>query len=323
MKAETAKKLLITISIPVWNEEGNIVKLSEALNALARRQPEYSFEFLFTDNNSEDKTFEKLKQIAEKDPRYRVIRFSRNFGFQKSILANYLEAKGDAIVQLDADLQDPTEIIDEFINYWRQGFKVIYGIRKKRQEGFLITLMRKLYYRLVSSLSEVKLPLDAGDFRLIDRVIIDELRYYKDQQPYLRGMIANLGYPQVGIPYERRSREVGESKFKFGHLIRLGIDGICSQSTRPLRVITYFGFLTSFVSIFAAFIYFIFYLVTDIPAEARGFTTLVIILLVQTGLTAAFLGIIGEYVGRVFANVRGGALVVVEKRLGDPKNVNE
>lgn len=305
---------LITISVPVLNEEENIGRLLERLRALAEKESKYRFEFLFTDNASADRTFEILAEHARQDARIRVLRFSRNFGFQRSILVNYLNAHGVAAVQIDADLQDPPELVSDFLRAWESGYKVVYGIRKRRPENFIKHGLRKGYYRLVTFLSETELPVDAGDFRLIDRIIIDELRKLSEQTPYLRGFIAAMGYPQTGIPYDRAARTSGLSKFKFLQLVELGLDGITSQSTRPLRLITLFGVLTSIFA-FLLSMYYLYYFVTAPESLPAGFTTLIIVALSSLGLNAFFVGLIGEYVGRVFNNTRGLPLAVIEHRV--------
>jgi polyisoprenyl-phosphate glycosyltransferase len=315
--SKPAASKLITISIPVLNEEGNIGPLLARLKAMAASEPGYDFEFLFTDNASTDRTFEVLAEHAAVDPRIRVLRFSRNFGFQRSILVNYLNARGAAAIQIDADLQDPPELLPSFIRAWENGYKVVYGIRKRRPENFIKHGLRKAYYRLVSWLSEVEVPKDAGDFRLIDRILIEELRKLTEQSLYLRGYIASAGYPQTGIPYDRTARTSGASKFKFFQLVELGIDGITSQSTRPLRLITLFGVTISAVSFSFALYYLIYFIVAQ-PELPAGFTTLVILSLVSLGLMSFFIGIIGEYVGRVFNNTRGLPLAVVEHKIEAP-----
>lgn len=305
---------LITISVPVLNEAANIERLLARLDALTMAESSYRFEFLFTDNASTDATFELLADAAQKDPRVRVLRFSRNFGFQRSILTNYLEARGVAAVQIDADLQDPPELISEFLRAWEGGYKVVYGVRKRRQEHAIMNATRKLYYRMIAWLSEVEVPVDAGDFRLIDRVIIQELGKLSEQTPYLRGSIAAMGYPQLGIPYDRSARTGGKSKFGLLHLIELGIDGVTSQSTRPLRLITMFGTVTSLLTFCLAgyYLYCFFARPELLPA---GFTTLILVALFSLGFNAFFVGLLGEYVGRIFNNTRGLPMAVIEHRL--------
>lgn len=312
--SNSADPILVTISVPVLNEADNLEALLERLSAFAAGEPKYRFEFLFTDNASTDRTFEILSEKAVTDPRIRVLKFSRNFGFQISILMNYLNAKGAAAVQIDADLQDPPELISDFLRAWEEGYKVVYGVRKRRPEFFLTHWARKIYYRLVTWLSETDLPVDAGDFRLIDRRIIEELRAIKDQTPYLRGVIANMGYAQRGIPYDRTRRTAGRSKFQFGGLLSLAVDGITSQSTKPLRLLTLFGFFVCLLSILGV-LYYLGNFVFSPDATPNGFTTLTLIGLVSVGINSLFVGIVGEYVGRIFNNTRGLPLALIDKRI--------
>lgn len=312
--SKASSRKLISICIPVFNEDENVDPLVERLASMAQTEAEYDFEFLFTDNASTDATFERLCELSSNDKRIRVLRFSRNFGFQKSILTNYLNCNGDAAVQIDADLQDPPELISEFLRAWESGYKVVYGVRRRLPEFFLKRWGRRLYYRLVTLLSETDLPKDAGDFRLIDRAIIEELRLMQEQSPYLRGAIAAMGHAQTGVVYDRDKRTAGKSKFGFAKLVEFGIDGITSQSTRPLRFVTLFGFLVSFASIVAAFAYlanFIF----SAERTPDGFTTLILIGLASLGLNSLFIGLLGEYVGRIFNNTRGLPMAVISDRV--------
>ena len=308
-----SRRPLVTISIPVLNEEGNVDRLIERLQAVSAKNPDYDFEFLVTDNASSDNTFAKLAEKAAIEPRLRVLRFSRNFGFQRSILVNLLNARGEAAIQIDADLQDPPEMITNFLAKWREGYKVVYGIRRRRQENPLLNFARKLHYRLVNHLSDIDIPLDAGDFRLVDRAVIEQLRTYEDRTPYLRGIIASIGFAQIGIPYDRSERTAGRSKFNFFSLISLSIDGICSQSTKPLQYITWFGFAVSALTALLVVFYLVFYLISD-TEQARGFTTLVLLVLVSICLNAAFVGLLGEYIGRIFMTVRRGPTAVIAER---------
>ncbi len=170
------ERKLISIIVPVLNEDQNIARLYKTVNdTLAPLAPRYDVEFVFTDNHSTDNSYQMLKALGDSDPRVRVIRFSRNFGYQASIMTGYLNARGDAVIQLDCDLQDPPSMIVDFIHHWESGYRVVYGVRKQRKEGWLVTSLRKVFYRLINALSEHPLPVDAGDFRLVDRRIVDEL----------------------------------------------------------------------------------------------------------------------------------------------------
>jgi len=215
-------EMLISIVTPVCNEEENVEDLYNAVKkTMEPLSDRYTFELIYTDNHSSDRTFEKLADIAEHDKRVRVMRFSRNFGYQRSIATGYAAARGACAVQLDGDLQDPPSLIPSFIEHWEKGAKVVYGIRKSRQEGRLVTFFRRLFYRLINLLSEEQQPIDSGDFRLIDQQIIKELGKLSDSDPYLRGQIAAMGFKQLGIPYERAKREHGISKYPFKKMISL------------------------------------------------------------------------------------------------------
>ena len=317
----TVLKRLVTISVPVLNEADNIEPLMKRLRAVAEIHHRYDFEFLFTDNASSDATFERLAIEARRDNRVRVIRFTRNFGFQISILTNYLNAGGDAAIQIDADLQDPPELFGEFLAAWEQGYKVVYGIRRSRLENPILSGTRKLFYRGLAKLSTIDLPVDAGDFRLIDRAVIEDLRKVEDEAPYIRGAIALLGYRQIGIPYDRIERKRGRSKFRLLSLIRLAVDGVCSQSTKPLELITLLGTALSVLSFFGALFYFTWFLLV-IRKPPQGFTTLVILVLLSTSIQTAFIGLLGEYIGRIFKNTRHIPAPIIDQRI-EPIRVPE
>ncbi len=306
---------LVSIVIPVYNEQSNIEPIYAAVReALAELGREIDYEFVFTDNHSEDATFAVLSTLAARDPKVRVFRFSRNFGFQRSIYTGYMAARGDVAVQIDCDGQDPPALILEFLRAWREGYAVVYGVRTRRKEGFFITLARKLFYRVIDFLSEDRLPLDAGDFRLVDRRVLDVLRRIQDQRPYLRGTLATLGFPQKGISYERLARTRGESKFSLRELFALAFDGIMSQSTGPLRVATYTGLTVSLVTFLAVVYYSIARFVFG-QSWPPGFATTTVLLLSSLSLNAMFLGIIGEYVGRIFRQVRSAPITVIEQSI--------
>ena len=309
-------KPLISLVVPVYNEELNIRPFHEAvLEAVAPLDQEFAFEFVFTDNHSEDGTFAELSALAQRDTRVRVFRFSRNFGYQRSILTGYTRARGDAAIQLDVDLQDPPSLIERFLREWQAGADVVYGVRTMRQEGFIVTLQRRAFYRLIDLLSEHPLPRDAGDFRLVSRRVIDLLISFEDSQPYLRGTIATLGFKQVGIPYERAARVRGTSKFPFARLLSLAIDGILNHSTLPLRAATFVGLGMALAAFLLAFGYAAAKLVfhTDWPA---GFTTLVALILLGAGLNAMLLGVVGEYLARIYRQMRKEPLTIVERTAG-------
>jgi len=303
---------LISIVLPAYNEELNIRPLFERLHPiLAQLSDRFRFEFVITDNHSTDRTFAVLQEVAAGDPRVRVFRFSRNFGFQRSILTGYMQCRGDAAIQLDVDLQDPPELIPVFLDKWQAGAGVVYGVRIERSEGRVITFARSLFYRLIDLLSEDKLPVDAGDFRLISRRVIDIVCAYRDANPYLRGTIATLGFEQVGVSYARSARKFGESKFPFSKLLSLALDGILNHSTVPLRFATYFGLVTSVLTVVLMLFYAFGRLILGAQWPA-GFTTLAALILLSISINAMLLGIIGEYLGRMYRQVRETPVTIIE-----------
>jgi dolichol-phosphate mannosyltransferase len=305
------KKKLISVVIPVFNEEENIVHCYNSLCKIINEIPQYDFEFIFTDNHSTDRSFNLLLELASKDPRIRAFRFSRNFGYQRSIYTGYMKVQGDAAIAFDCDLQDPPELLPQFIAAWEQGNKVVYGIRRTRREGKIINITRKIFYRVINSLSEDYLPSDAGDFRLLDRCVLEQLRKIDDYQPYLRGIIASIGFQQLGISYDRQERKYGKSKFPLRAMFSLAIDGIISQSVFPLRIATYIGLS---VSLFT-FIGIVAYLIAHFFQNAvwpAGFTTVTVLILFSLSLNALFLGIIGEYIGRIYHQVKKRPFIIIE-----------
>ena len=314
---------LISIVIPVFNEEENIIPAYDALTSIMDKcVGRYDFELVFTDNHSVDKTFDKLQQLRAKDKRVRVFRFSRNFGYQKSILTGYLKTRGAAVIQFDCDLQDPPEMIPEFLKHWEEGCAVVYGIRQSRRESTLMNQTRKVFYRLANYLSEDDLPVDVGDFRLIDRKVVEVLRQVDDAQPYLRGMIAAMGFRQHGIHYHRKERVRGSTNFRLKDLVGLAMDGILNHSTVPLRLATFFGLAVSALTVIAIFIYGFGKVMFGFNWPA-GFTTLTVLGLAGISVNALFLGIIGEYLGRIYQQVKKRPLVIVEAELDNMPARNE
>jgi len=303
---------LLSIIVPVHDEEANVEPLYEMLaQVLNRIADRYRWELLFTDNCSGDRTFERLERLAAHDPRIRIYRFTRNFGFQRSILTGYRLARGDAAVQIDCDLQDPPELIIEFVRLWESGFKVIYGVRRSRPDPILLHAARRIFYRLIAWLSKDDLPVDAGDFRLVDRCVLDLLHLYRDENPYLRGYIASLGYRQVGVPYDRSERKRGKSSFRLGTLVNLAVDGIVSHSTLPLRLASMLGLALSALATLAIAVYFVLWLAYERSWPA-GFATLAFLILLSLAINSIFLGIIGEYLARIYTQLKPRPVTIVE-----------
>jgi glycosyltransferase involved in cell wall biosynthesis len=303
---------LLSIIVPVHNEEPNVEPLYHVIvRTLERVADRYQWELLFTDNCSSDDTFERLEHLAANDSRIRIYRFTRNFGFQRSILTGYRLARGDAAIQIDCDLQDPPELVIDFVRLWEQGFKVVYGVRRSRPEPLPLHLARRSFYRLIAWLSNDDLPVDAGDFRLVDRCVLDLLHLYRDENPYLRGYIASLGYQQVGVPYDRSERKRGKSSFRLGSLVNLAIDGIVSHSTFPLRLASMVGLALSALAALAIAVYFVLWLAYD-KSWPAGFATIAFLILLSLAVNAIFFGIIGEYLARIYTQLKPRPLTIVE-----------
>lgn len=310
------EKRLISIITPVYNEECSLDayydRLSKSINKLSSR---YDFEIIFTDNCSTDNTFEKLKELTQKDSRIRVFRFSKNFGFQKSIWFGYYKSKGDAAIEIDVDLQDPPEMLEEMLGYWERGYKIVYGIRRDRQEGFIINSLRKIFYRLVRKISDYDIPNDAGDFMLIDKDIIKHLRKIKLSDPYIRGTIFGFGYSKFGIEYKRDARHVGVSKFPSLKLIQFAATAFVNTSIFPLRMATFAGLFAAFLSILLG-VYFVIdklFLEDDLP---RGITAILVLVLASIAINSILIGILGEYCGKIYRQFSASDIIpIVENEI--------
>jgi dolichol-phosphate mannosyltransferase len=304
----------VSVLVPAFNEEANVERTYETIVDVFNGLPDYDYEIIFTDNHSTDRTFELLQAIAAKDPNVRVIRFARNYGYQRSLLVAYQSATGDCSVQIDCDLQDPPALIPKMLEMWREGHQVVYGVRRSLKEGRFVSSLRRLFYFVINMLSEDELPLNAGEFRLVDKRILAELRKVEDTSPYLRGLISSMGFSQVGFLYDREARIAGDSKFRFRAMLALAVDGILNHSLVPLRFASLVSLVVGAVTFLGLLVYLLGKLVfgQDWPA---GFATTTMLLLMSIMLNAMFLGIIGEYLGRVFMQSKRHAIPIVEASL--------
>lgn len=301
---------LITIIVPALNEELNIARLERELLAVTDTMP-YRFEFLVIDNDSTDRTGELVKAICHRDPRWRYLRFSRNFTVEMSITAGYHYASGNAMIVLYSDLQDPPDVIPRMVEKWREGFDVVYGVRTIRtgDPGWR-NLSVKIAYRVIAWFSDVHIPTDTGDFRLITRQVRDALEGCGEYNRYMRGLIAWLGFRQTGISYERRPREAGASKGPLIYTILFAINAITSFSLKPLRLFSLFGCVMIMLSILAAMVYSILFLVGSPPP---GITTLIVLSFLGIGFNSLGIGVLGEYLGRTYTEVKQRPLYIVQE----------
>lgn len=308
-------KMLVSVIVPCYNEEQVIVETNHALVTTLAAIAGTDFEIIYVDDGSRDATGEMLHAIQAADSRVRVVRFSRNFGHQLAVSAGLEHAAGDAAVIIDADLQDPPDVIPEMIARWRDGYHVVYGMRTDRHGETAFKLWTaKLFYRFINRLSKVKLPLDVGDFRLIDRRVIDVLLSMPERDRFLRGMVSWIGFRQVAVMYSRAERRAGESKYPLLKMLQFAADGVISFSLTPLRLALWVGFF----SIGLAFAGILYALIIRLYTNdwVRGWTSIFTAVLFIGGAQLVTLGIIGEYIGRIYAEVKRRPLYVVEERLG-------
>lgn len=307
----TAKTRLVSILVPCFNEEAMVERAHAEIKRTFDALPDYQYELIFTDNHSTDRTFELLTSIAFKDAHVRVIRFARNEGYQRSVLAAYQAARGDCAIQVDCDLQDPPELIPEMLKLWDQGHEVVYGVRRSLADGPVITAIRRGFYRLINALSEDDLPVNAGEFRLVDARLLAELHKVEDATPYVRGLVSGMGFSQIGFSYDRQARTAGTSKFPMSKMIALAMDGIFNHSLVPLRIASAVGMVVglSTIALIIAYLAGRILFGQDWPA---GFATTTILLLLGITLNGLFLGVIGEYLGRIFLQLKARTRPIVQ-----------
>jgi glycosyltransferase involved in cell wall biosynthesis len=311
-----AGRKLISVVTPCYNEFHTVRDcFTTVRDIFTQHLPRYDYEHIFCDNGSTDGTDGVLREMATGDARVKVILNARNFGPARSTFNGILHTRGDAVfVFLPADLQDPPELIPEFVRKWEEGFKVVYGIRRTRQENVVLRWVRKLYYRAASRLAEVNLLPDVGDFQFVDRAVVEALRQFDDSNPYIRGMIVECGYPSTGIAYTWRSRKKGFSKSNLAHLVDTALNGLLSFSKVPMRVCLFSGVTVATLSFLYAFLGLVMGLIATPREVPQGITTLIVALFFFSGFQLLFLGILGEYISAIFNQVRKRPLVV-EKEL--------
>lgn len=311
----------ISIIIPAYNEEESLPFLYERLEKLMSTINNYEFEVLFVNDGSKDKTIKIIKELREKDKRICYVDFSRNFGKETAMIAGLDYATGDCVIFMDADLQDPPELIPELIKYWEEGYDDVYARRSSRKgETWLKKFTSKMYYRVLQSLTRVPIQKDTGDFRLLDKRCVNALKKLRESQRCSKSMFSWIGYNKKEVMYERDPRIAGNTKWNYRKLIDLAIDGITSFTTSPLRISTYLS-IPTFI---ALVIYFIYVIVNCITQSASVQISQVIILLILffSGVQILLFGIIGEYLGRIFNETKNRPLYFVNEYNGE-KEMNE
>lgn len=322
------EKILCSVIVPMYNEEEVIPETYRRLTKVMDDINE-SYEIIFINDGSRDNTKAMLSELCKTDKRVKMIDFARNFGHQIAITAGMDYAAGDCMVIIDGDLQDPPELIPDMIEIWRSGFDVVYGKRKSRQgETFFKKFTAKIFYRLLGKLTDVDIPVDTGDFRLIDRKVCEVLKQLPERSRYVRGLMSWVGFKQTAIEFERSERFAGETKYPLKKMLKLAMDGIMSFSYKPLRIASYLG---TFLSL-ASFLYLIFVLLQKLifPESAQsGWASIIAVSLFFNGIILLMLGIIGEYIGRIYDEAKGRPLYIIselknmEDRKGPRFKINE
>lgn len=315
IETEAVKRPLLSVVIPCYNEEEVIDETIKRLKAFCSELVDLDVELIFVDDGSSDPTRELLKSYAAKDSRIRLIGFARNFGHQIAVTAGIDAACGDAVVLIDADLQDPPEVVHEMIAKWREGYDVVYGTRIERLgESVFKRATARGFYRLLNRLSDVSIPIDTGDFRLMSRHVVDTLRAMPERDRFLRGMVSWVGFKQTALPYKRAERFAGESKYPLSKMLHFATDGILSFSTKPLQISIALGTASALIALIGIIFAFFWRIFTNIWVP--GWTTLMIAVLFLGGVQLISIGILGEYIGRIYSEVKNRPLYVASEYVG-------
>lgn len=313
-----AAPALLSVVVPCFNEEAVVVETHGQLRAVLDDLEGFDFEIVYVDDGSDDATLDLLRRIQKNDSRVRVVALSRNFGHQVAVVAGLREALGDAVAVIDADLQDPPNVVAEMAAHWRDGADVAYGARTERAgESRLKLWLAWAFYRLLAKVSDTPIPLDAGDFRLVDRRVVDALLSMPERDLLLRGMVAWTGFRQEAVPFLRAPRHAGKTKYPLWKMLRLAMDGVLSFSRLPLRVATWLGLLAAGAGVVGIGYALIARLVAGVWVS--GWTAVFLAVLFIGGVQMMLLGLLGEYVGRIYGEVKRRPLYFVKERLGFPR----
>ncbi|MBX7168842.1 MAG: glycosyltransferase family 2 protein [Pirellulales bacterium] len=317
---QMTRETKVSVVIPCFNEQEVLPLLFERLQAVL---PTWGtdFEVILIDDGSRDATWALLLEVHRRDPRWKLLRLARNFGHQTALRAGLQASRGDLVVVLDADLQDPPEVLPRFFDQWKAGHDVVYAVRQHRKEGWFMRTAYSSFYRTLSLLSEFDVPLDSGDFCLMDRQVVELIKAMPERQPFIRGLRSWVGFSQVAVSYERDARAAGKSKYNFRRLMALALDGILSSSTYPLRLATWFGATVSCIA-FAAAVLTLFIRIFAVQVEpwglrpAPGIASTIICVLFLGGVQLLCLGILGEYLGRIYENVKSRPMWTIRETRG-------
>jgi glycosyltransferase involved in cell wall biosynthesis len=318
----SSRNLLISVVVPCYNEEEVLVHTHSRLTQVLDRLENAEYELVYVNDGSSDRTDEILRSLNQTSPQTRAVLLSRNFGHQAAVTAGLTAAAGQCVVIIDADLQDPPEVIAEMVERWREGYEVVYGIRESRagESGFKLR-SAQIFYRLINKLSDVHIPLDTGDFRLLDRRAVDALLAMPERHRLLRGMASWIGFRQYGLKYAREARFAGTTKYPLRKMLNLALDGIFSFSTVPLRFVTILGVLTSALA--AAGIFYSLAVRIFTSHWVAGWATLILAVLFTGGVEMFCFGILGEYIGRIYTEIKQRPLFIVREMLESNTHAGE
>ncbi|PFR92998.1 glycosyltransferase family 2 protein [Priestia megaterium] len=301
-----------SIVVPVYNEEEVIHETYRRLTEVMRSTKE-AYELLFVNDGSRDRTAEIIKEYSEQDPAVVLLDFARNFGHQIAITAGMDYARGEAVVVIDADLQDPPELILEMIEQWKQGFDVVYAKRTKRKgETYFKKQTAAMFYRFLRAMTDIDIPLDTGDFRLLDRKVCNQMNSIQEKNRFVRGLVSWVGFKQIAVEYERDERLAGESKYPLKKMLKLSMDGITSFSYKPLKLASYAGVTLSGIGFIYLLVVLYLKLFTD--STITGWSSLIVIQLFFSGIILIILGMIGEYIGRIYDETKNRPLYIVREK---------
>lgn len=307
-----------SIVAPIYNEEGNIQVLYERITQVMDSTGE-TWELVTINDGSRDRSLEMLEALAAKDPRIKVINFARNFGHQIAVTAGLDHTRGDAVVIIDADLQDPPEMILEMIERWRAGYQVVYAVREERHgESWFKVMTAKIFYRLIYRITDVAIPLDTGDFRLMDRKVVDALNSMREHNRFIRGLTSWIGFKQTGVSYVRQARYSGETKYPLRKMVRFAMDAITGFSYFPLQIMIYFSFVLGVLAVLSIPVISVLRVVMG-TTFLGGQVTTIVLLLILSSFQLFFLFVMGQYVARIYDETRGRPLYIVASRsnIGD------
>lgn len=311
-------KKLISYIFPIYNEQGNIPLLYKTMDTLFKKNKYYTYEIIFINDGSKDSSLELLVDLQKNDSRIKVIDFSRNFGHQIAVTAGLDAAQGDAVIIMDSDMQDPPKVSFELLKKWEDGFDVVYAQRRSRKDTFFKKLTADVFYRTLQKIADIDIPRNTGDFRLVDRKVVNEMKKFKEHNRFLRGMVSFIGFNQAAVQFDRDERHAGETGYPLKKMLKFAADGIFSFSSAPLKLISGIGYWVALLS-FLGILYAIFMKLFFPQITIEGWTFIVIAILFIGGVQMIMLGVLGSYIGRIYTESQNRPLYMIKRFYGNDK----